>query len=89
MPGAAQSGVVHCCQLMRDNIEDGCDMHPDPFDCPDRLIYHDPDPDDESYGIIVHDGGSSYIAIRYCPWCGTALPGDPDDTAEPAKVPPR
>jgi hypothetical protein len=27
------------------------------------------------YGISVLDGGSSYIVIQYCPWCGTRLPG--------------
>jgi hypothetical protein len=27
------------------------------------------------YGIRVLDGGSSYIAIYYCPWCGKKLPG--------------
>ncbi|HZY17518.1 MAG TPA: hypothetical protein VFE82_03505 [Ramlibacter sp.] len=26
------------------------------------------------YGLIVHDGGSSAIAIAFCPWCGTKLP---------------
>jgi hypothetical protein len=26
------------------------------------------------YGILVLDGGSSFIAISHCPWCGTALP---------------
>lgn len=26
------------------------------------------------YGIPVHDGGSSYITIDFCPWCGTSLP---------------
>lgn len=27
------------------------------------------------YGIRVLDGGSSYIEIHYCPWCGKKLPG--------------
>jgi len=26
------------------------------------------------YLIPVHDGGSSGIVIRYCPWCGSTLP---------------
>src|SRR5262245_23164259 len=26
------------------------------------------------YGIIIHDGGTSYVLILYCPWCGTKLP---------------
>lgn len=28
----------------------------------------------DEYGIPVHDGGSSYIEIRACPWCGKRLP---------------
>ena len=28
----------------------------------------------DEYGIPVHDGGESYIDIRYCPWCGKKLP---------------
>ena len=27
------------------------------------------------YGIPVRDGGSSYIEVFYCPWCGVPLPG--------------
>ena len=27
------------------------------------------------YGIPIHDGGSSFIKIDYCPWCGKALKG--------------
>ena len=26
------------------------------------------------YGLPIHDGGSSFLQINYCPWCGTALP---------------
>ena len=26
------------------------------------------------YGIPVHDGGTSFILIEYCPWCGKELP---------------
>ncbi|WP_435832452.1 DUF6980 family protein [Nonomuraea rubra] len=27
-----------------------------------------------SFGLPIHDGGSSSIAIRYCQWCGARLP---------------
>lgn len=27
----------------------------------------------KEYGIPIHDGGSSYISIKYCPWCGKEL----------------
>jgi hypothetical protein len=26
------------------------------------------------YGIRVLDGGTSFIQIRFCPWCGQTLP---------------
>jgi hypothetical protein len=48
-----------------------CPDHPDVFDCPDALISFSRGND--SYGLIVHDGGSSSIAISFCPWCGTEL----------------
>lgn len=49
-----------------------CKQHGDPFDCPDNLIFYSSKFDE--YGIIVHDGGSSFIVISFCPWCGTKLP---------------
>lgn len=48
-----------------------CADHPDRFDCPDCLIYHDAELGE--YGLIVHDGGRSYIGIAFCPFCGTQL----------------
>ncbi len=27
----------------------------------------------KKYGIPIHDGGSSYIRINFCPWCGREL----------------
>lgn len=26
------------------------------------------------YGVPILDGGSSYIVITFCPWCGQRLP---------------
>ena len=49
-----------------------CEKHPAPFDCPDSLIYYASRFDE--YGIIVHDGGSSYVSIDFCPFCGARLP---------------
>ena len=31
------------------------------------------------YLIPVHDGGSSGILIRFCPWCGKRLPDSTRD----------
>ena len=27
----------------------------------------------KAFGIPIHDGGSSFIKINYCPWCGKEL----------------
>ena len=64
--------MEHCCDKLREEVERRCEEHPDRFDCPDCLI----DYSDRwrSYGIMIHDGGSSSIAIQFCPWCGTRLP---------------
>jgi hypothetical protein len=63
---------------MTDQVNRKCDQHPDPFDCPDCLIFFSPAR--KRYGIIVHDGGSSFVAIRYCPWCGARLPEPPEQS---------
>ena len=43
-----------------------------------KIIYDDVDVimrkwEDGTYGIPIHDGGSSIISIKYCPWCGKQL----------------
>ncbi|MDM5360382.1 hypothetical protein QUF78_21240 [Peribacillus sp. ACCC06369] len=67
----------HCCETMKDQVNIMCNVHADPFDCPDTLITYN-DKFDE-YGLIIQDGGSSSIEITYCPWCGTKLPGSKRD----------
>jgi len=57
----------YCCPEMRNRVEERCEQHPDPFDCPDNLFYRNTLGE---FGIIVHDGGPSYIKINYCPFCG-------------------
>lgn len=61
----------HCCVDMQRHVEGVCDDHPNRFDCPDCLV--DYRENRHEYGLIVHDGGSSSIRIRYCPWCGSRL----------------
>jgi hypothetical protein len=61
----------HCCKMMADNVARTCPDHPDRSDCPDCLIEFWPG--SSRYGILVHDGGQSMIAIAYCPWCGAKL----------------
>lgn len=46
-----------------------CAEHPNPFDCPDVLVMKF----GGEYGLPVRDGGTSYIRIDNCPWCGKAL----------------
>ena len=58
----------HCCEDMRREVERVCEQHADRFACPDCLVQYWPML--REYGLIVHDGGSSVIVIRFCPWCG-------------------
>ena len=50
-----------------------CDKCKDKFECADTLIHEK----NGVYGIIVHDGGSSFIEIKFCPWCGEVLATNP------------
>lgn len=62
----------HCCERMEEGLSLDCSQHEDVFECPDSLVYYS-DRSNE-YGLIVHDGGTSYVIIGYCPWCGAKLP---------------
>ncbi len=62
----------YCCKQMKRNVEYRCDEHPSPFDCPDNLIIYIEKFDE--FGLIIHDGGSSFLVIQFCPWCGAELP---------------
>lgn len=64
-----------CCDMMSRNASLNCEIHNNKYDCPDVLINFNKKT--ESYGIIIHDGGTSMISINYCPWCGTNL--NPND----------
>ena len=64
--------MEHCCEDMQREVGRTCDQHADRFACPDCLIsYSLPF---REYGLMVHDGTTSSIIIRYCPWCGSRLP---------------
>jgi len=64
------AGSGHCCEMMEYFAGKECDQHPNRFDCPDALIHRSP----RGYGIIIHDGGESWVSIKFCPWCGVKLP---------------
>lgn len=71
------SGIpTHCCRMMLYYILNE-----------DEIIYFWEK--DNMYLIPVHDGGSSGIIIRYCPWCGTKLPEPNErlDLDEPNDLP--
>ena len=61
----------HCCEYMQYHATYRCDQHPNPFDCPDNVVIYDAESD--SYYLIIHDGGSGLISIRFCPWCGSNI----------------
>jgi hypothetical protein len=61
-----------CCHGMQRALTNTCQHHDDPFHCSDALVAYSPVFDE--YGLIVHDGSTSYILISHCPWCATKLP---------------
>jgi hypothetical protein len=77
----------HCCQELAKNL----------FERESSLVFI---VKFREYGIRVLDGGTSFIQIRFCPWCGQTLPSslrdewfsqiealklEPDDPKIPAK----
>jgi hypothetical protein len=62
----------HCCGRMEEGLKFDCSRHADVFGRADSLVYYSARSGE--YGLIVHDGGTSYIVISYCQWCGAKLP---------------
>jgi hypothetical protein len=63
--------MTYCCEQMSRQIQHTCEAHPDLNDCPDSLVVYRSETGE--FGLRIHDGGSSSMAIRHCPWCGTDL----------------
>jgi hypothetical protein len=63
---------AHCCGDMEKALTFTCEQHTDPFECADQLLCFNGL--FEEYGLIIHDGGASYVCIAHCPWCGARLP---------------
>jgi hypothetical protein len=59
-----------CCADMQRDLDRRCPEHQDRLDCADMAIHKT---DDGKYGLIIHDGGSSFYTIEFCPWCGAKL----------------
>jgi hypothetical protein len=76
--------MTYCCDALKVQLLHTCAEHPDPSDCPDALIVQSRD--GAEFGIRVHDGGSSFVRIDHCPWCGAHLPPSVDESVpqEPA-----
>ena len=60
---------MSCCDRLEAHLRWSCDTHDDPFDCPDAVIIRTA----SGFGLPIHDGGSSYIEVDFCPWCGGKL----------------
>jgi hypothetical protein len=60
--------MEYCCEAMA-RWSQPCEQHKDdPMACPDRLIHHTANVN--MPGIRIFDGGSSFVVIAFCPWCG-------------------
>lgn len=61
--------MSYCCGRMEYDLSRKCEVHETRSECPDALIAEVKG----GYGLFVHDGGSSFVEISYCPWCGSKL----------------
>lgn len=66
-----------CCEAMTAALTFDCDQHADPFECADQLVVYNEVLNE--YGLVVHDGGPSYVLITHCPWCAARLPDSERD----------
>lgn len=60
-----------CCEMMSSNINNKCKTHDSIYDCPDAIL--DTNKNGKKFRILIHDGGTSGIEIKYCPWCAQKL----------------
>jgi hypothetical protein len=68
----------HCCAAMDEQVNHTCDGCTSVGGtCPDTLVGFSPK--FQEYGIWIHDGGTAWVEIAYCPWCGAALPASARD----------
>ncbi len=73
----APPGVTHCCDMMTSNVDLECHRCSDRYECTDNLVTFIARW--QEYGLIIHDGGTSYVTIDFCPWCGARLPESQSD----------
>ena len=60
-----------CCEQMRQKMTRKF-FDADGISRTDNPVYYNEVFDE--YGLIIFDGGESYICIHFCPWCGKILP---------------
>tara|TARA_Y100000034_G_scaffold121644_2_gene166140 strand:+ start:3797 stop:4420 length:624 start_codon:yes stop_codon:yes gene_type:complete len=61
--------MKYCCSYLKSHLEAKCAQHDDPWECPDYTLVNV----NGLVGIPVRDGGSSFIQIDHCPWCGSPI----------------
>jgi hypothetical protein len=77
--------MTYCCEALKAQVHHRCADHPNPIDCPDALIVEAHA--GAEFGIRVHDGGSSFVRIHHCPWCGADLSQQNETvTSEPSST---
>ena len=62
----------YCCEQMKYFIKQKCEKHDNMAECASTIMVYEERFDE--YGIVIHDSGTSYVQIAYCPWCGWKLP---------------
>ena len=77
-----------CCDLMAAQFADGCDACLDPRGCAEHVVLFFPARADlpiGEFGLPIRDGGSSYLPISFCPWCGARVSGATDGASGAAE----
>jgi ssDNA-binding Zn-finger/Zn-ribbon topoisomerase 1 len=75
----SRGDFLWCCDVMASQMNWKCAHHAEASDCPAALIGRF---GNRSYGLLMHDGGTSFIGMNFCPWCGKALSLAPRASAE-------
>src|SRR5688572_28980518 len=58
-PAGERGPGEHCCQTMAEQLTMDCTRHESPYECADQLLTFIPK--FREYGLIVHDGGESFV----------------------------
>lgn len=64
--------MPHCCSKMKDAVESVCDEHTDRSIV--RMRWSAIPRSLMSMASSCTHGGSSIVAVEFCPWCGAKLP---------------